>query len=99
MSTVIDDFADLIDKINNEEIKDSLFWLYSNVLGEDENATIRDTFIKTKLCSRNNERCLDMNIKVKDKANSLSLIFQCLRCKEIGKWVILILNSIVYGVN
>jgi hypothetical protein len=84
---VIQTVVSLIENIKSQAIIDSLFWLYSNLLGDIDNKAVRTTFVITPIFKKNIERCLDTSIKLADKPNSLNLIFNCVRNSGLDEWV------------
>jgi len=77
----------IINNINNDEILDLVFWLYSNLLGDSDNVAVRNIFVNTQIFKKNIDRCINTSIKIKDKLNSLNLIYNCVRSGYLDKWV------------
>jgi len=77
----------IINNIKNDEILDLVFWLYSNLLGDSDNVAVRNIFVNTQIFKKNIDRCINTSIKIKDKLNSLNLIYNCVRSGYLDTWV------------
>ena len=87
----------LVNTKNSQDILELIFGLYSNLLGDIDNRKYRDLFVSTQLFKKNIERCLNTDIKIKQKTNSLNLIFNCIRNGNLDKWCFDLIK--VYYVN